>query len=95
MTGGARRNFWLRMTDSIGVTEPGKQPERGSPKFLTLQVVVWLASSGVWVYFIFRTLGDLEQQILYGGLAFLSFALATVNIVLLRQATKGPGKPTR
>lgn len=95
MTGDARRNFWLRMTDSMGVTEPGKQPERGSPRFLMLQAVVWLASLLVWVYFIIRTLGDLEQQILYGGLAFLSLALVVVNIVLLRQAKKGPGKPLR
>lgn len=104
MIDGRRRNFWLRMTDSMGLTGAGKKPEMPGPRLLLLfQVVLWFAMTLVWILMVIQTQGR-DAQILYGVLVALSLVLAGGNFVMLRRARKGmdnskaggqPDKPTR
>lgn len=103
MTRGGRRNPWLRMTDSMGLTEPGKKPEMPGPRLLLFQVVLWFAMTLVWIGMLTQTQGE-DVQVLYGVLVVLSLVLTVANFVLLRRARKstddsGAGgqanKPTR
>lgn len=89
MTGGGRRNVWLRMTDSIGVTEPGKKPERPSPRMLVLQAVGYTVLTVIWSMLAFRT----QDNIVYLIAGVLSLVLAVAAFVMLLQSkrrTDGP-----
>lgn len=86
MTDGGRRNDWLRMTDSMGLTELGKKPERPGPRLLLLQIVLWLASALVWFRMVIRTQGEI--QVWYAVLVLISLALMVANVVMLRQSKK-------
>jgi len=86
MTRSGHRNFWLRMTDSMGLTEPGKKPEMPRPRVLLFQVVLWFASALIWFMMVIRTQGEI--QIWYIVLVLISLALAVANLVMLRQSKK-------
>lgn len=86
MTDGGRRNDWLRMTDSMGLTELGKKPERPGPRLHLLQVVLWLALALVWFRMVIRTQGEI--QVWYAVLVLISLALMVANVVMLRQSKK-------
>lgn len=87
MTRGGRRNSCLRMTDSMGLTEPGKNPEMPGPRLLRFQVVLWFAMALVWIGMLTQTQGE-DVQVLYGALVVLSLVLTVANFVLLRRARK-------
>lgn len=86
MTGGDRRNVWLRMTDSMGVTEPGRKPEKPGPRILLFQVVVWFVSTLVWFALSIQTEG--EFRVLSVVLLALSLVLAVGNAVRLLRSRK-------
>lgn len=86
MTGGSRRNVWLRMTDSMGVTESGKRPERPSPRILLFQIVCWFVSTLVWFALAIQT--DGEFQVLSAVLFVSSLVVAVGNLVRLLQPRK-------
>lgn len=88
MTRGGRRNFWLRMTDSMGLTEPGKKPERPGPRLLLFQVVLWFAMTLAWIGMLTQTQGE-DVQVVYGALVALSLVMTVANFVLLRRARRG------
>lgn len=54
MEPGRARNVWLRMTDAMGLTEPGKKPQRQSPKMLLFLTVLWSLSAVVWLVQVVR-----------------------------------------
>lgn len=86
MTGGGQRNVWLRMTDALGVTEPGKKPEKPSPRILLFQTIIWFVSTLVWFALAMQTEG--EFQVLSVVLIVLSLVLAVGNLVRLLQSRK-------
>lgn len=90
MTDGGRRNVWLRMTDSMGLTEAGKKPERPGPRMLLFQVVLWLALALFWFMMVIQVQGEI--QIWYGVLVVLCLGLAVANCVMLRQSKKRAGR---
>ena len=89
MKGNGPRNAWLRMTDWMGLTEPGVKPARPSPRILRFGAVLWAASSLAWFVMAIQTQG--EVRILSVVLVVLFLALAASNVVMLRQ----PGKATQ
>lgn len=78
MTGDGRRNFWLRMTDSIGVTEPGKKPARLSPRILVLQIVGYTVMTVAFTALAFWT----QDNIVYLIAAALSLIVAVASLVM-------------
>lgn len=78
MTGGRRRNVWLRMTDSMGLTETGKKPERPSPRILVLQIVGYTVMTGVFTVLAFWT----QENIVYLIAAALSLIVAVASLVM-------------
>lgn len=42
------------MTDAMGLTEPGKKPQRQSPKMLLFLTVLWSLSAVVWLVQVVR-----------------------------------------
>jgi hypothetical protein len=88
MAGGRRRNTWLRMTDSLGLTEPGKKPEMPGPQILQFQVLGWTAMTLLWTVMLTQTQHGRENQILYGVLVIMSLVLVAINFVMLRRVTR-------
>lgn len=88
MKGAARRNVWLRMTDSLGLTAPGRKPEMPGPRLLWIQAIGWSASTLLWVVMLVRAPQGRDTQILYGVLVVLSLVLAVGNFVMLRRSAK-------
>lgn len=54
MEPGRPRNAWLRMTDKMGLTEPGRKPPRQSPRLLLFFTVLWSLSTVVWTLQVVR-----------------------------------------
>jgi hypothetical protein len=88
MKGTGHRNVWLRMTDSLGLTEPGKRPETPGPRLLWIQTIGWSASTLLWIVMLIRGQQGHDAQILYGVLIVLSLVLAVGNFVMLRRAIR-------
>lgn len=86
MTRSGRRNFWLRMTDSMGLTENGKNPEMPGPRVLLFHVVLWFASALIWFMMVIRTQGEIH--VWYIVLVLISLALTAASLVMLRQSKK-------
>lgn len=90
MTGSKPRNAWLRMTDAMGLTEPGKKPQRPSSRVLLLMTVLWSASTATWSAFTFKGFSDGTP--IYVLLSVMSLVLAIANYVMWRQSRKGPNR---
>lgn len=86
MTRKARRSYWLRMTDWMGLTEPGKKPELPGPRALLFQVVGWFVSALIWLFLATRTEG--EMRVWYVVLVVLSLVLTVANLVMLGRSRK-------
>lgn len=94
MTDGGHRNVWLRMTDSIGVTEPGKKPARPSPGILALQMVGYTAMTVVFTALAFRTQDYIVFLIAGGTSLILAVASFVMWIQYIRSDhPKPPGNP--
>lgn len=78
MTDGGRRNVWLRMTDWIGVTEPGKKPARPSPRILVLQIVGYTVMTVCFTALAFGT----QDNIVFLIAAALSLIVAVASLVM-------------
>lgn len=87
MTRSGYRNFWLRMTDSMGLTEPGKKPAMPRPGVLLFQVILWSAFALISLMMAIRTQGEI--QVMNVVLVVISLALTVANLVRLRQSKKG------
>jgi hypothetical protein len=88
MKGAGRRNAWLRMTDSMGLTEPGKKPATPAPRILIIQTIGWFAMTLLWIGMLLQGQQEGQAQVLYGVLVVLSLVLAVGNFVMLRRSTR-------
>jgi hypothetical protein len=90
MEPGRPRNAWLRMTDTMGLTEPGKKPQRQSPKILLFFTVLWSLSAIVWLVQVVRdvSMGTADYYLkVVLAVAFLILAFA--YYVMWRNSRKG------
>lgn len=84
------RNAWLRMTDSMGLTEPGKKPQRQSPKTLLFFTVLWSLSAVVWSVQVVRDVSmGTSDYYLKVVLAVAFLILAIAYYVMWRNSRKG------
>lgn len=93
MTQGRLRTAWLLMTDSIGLTGPGKKPELPSPRSLLVQVIVWIVLTVAWGGMVFRTQGG--AQALYVFLVLMAAAMTVFQLVRLRRSRRAGGSGRR
>lgn len=81
------RNLWLRMTDQVGLTEPGKKAQLPSSGMLLFATTLWAATAVIWLSLAFQT-NDGEGRVLYGVLVVLSLVLAVANFMMWRKSKK-------
>lgn len=78
------------MTDAMGLTEPGKKPQRQSPKMLLFLTVLWSLSAVVWLVQVVRDVSmgasDYYWKVV---LAVLFFVLAIAYCVMWRNSKRG------
>jgi hypothetical protein len=89
MTAGGRRNVWLRLTDSVGITEPGRKPEPPSLRLLVLQTVGYTVLTVIWALLAVGT----SDNVVYLIAGFLSLVMAVVSIVMLFRSRRRNGVP--
>lgn len=72
---GSGRSARLRMTDMMGLTEPGKKAAQTSRRVLAFLTILWLSSAVLWLSL---TVVELSR----GNLDYLHLALAVIFLVL-------------
>jgi hypothetical protein len=90
MTGGRARFGWLRMTDVMGLTEPGRRPLRPRRRLLLLSTVIWSLLTLGWLTLVIRDLSDGTPDYLRIVLVVIWFALAVTNFIMWRRSSKSP-----
>lgn len=90
MTGGRARNAWLRMTDVMGLTEPGRGPLRPRRRLLLLSTVIWSLLTLGWLTLVIRDLSEGTPDYLRIVLVVIWFGLAVTNFVMWRKSGKSP-----
>jgi hypothetical protein len=85
MTGGKPRNGWLRMTDAMRLTEPGKKAQWPSSRILLFMAILWSVSTVTWSAFTFMVSDGTPIYVL---LSVMSLVLAIANYVMWRQSRK-------
>ncbi|XAS69255.1 hypothetical protein V3C33_08395 [Micrococcaceae bacterium Sec5.7] len=86
MEDGRPRNAWLRMTDMMGLTEPGKKPQKQSPRVLLFLTVLWSLSTIAWLVQVIRDYSIGATDYFKVVLAVSFFVLAVANYVMWRKS---------
>jgi hypothetical protein len=90
MTDGRARNAWLRVTDVMGLTEPGRRPLRPHRRLLLLSTVIWSLLALGWLTLVIRDLSEGTPDYLRIVLVVIWFVLAVTNFVMWRKSGKSP-----
>ena len=88
MTGSGPRNAWLRMTDMMGLTEPGKKAPRPSRRVLVFWTILWSIDSVLWLSWTAVDFSQGKADYLHLILAVLSVVLAVAYLVMWLQSKK-------
>jgi hypothetical protein len=88
MTGSGRRNAWLRMTDMMGLTEPGKKAARPSRRVLVFWTVLWSLNTVLWLSLTAVEISRGSPDYLHLILAVISIVLAVAYFVMWLQSKK-------
>lgn len=80
------REAWLRMTDALNLTEPGKKPVPPSPRISLFAVVLWSMSSLIWFRMAFISEGEMWFASIV--LIAISLVLVVINLVQWRKSRK-------
>jgi hypothetical protein len=88
MTGSGPRNAWLRMTDMMGLTEPGKKPPKLSRRVLLFWTVLWSLNSVLWLTLTITEFSRGNPDYLHLILTVISLVLAVAYFVMWRQSEK-------
>lgn len=94
-SGGTPRNAWLRMTDTMGLTEPGKKAQRPGRRILLFWVVLWTLSTVLWWTRTILEFSEGTQDYLSLILAVLTLVLAVAYSVMLWQSRKASKSSTK
>jgi hypothetical protein len=86
------RDAWLRMTDALNLTEPGKKPVPPNPRLLLFGAVLWSVSALIWFRMAFLSEGEMWFASMV--LIVLSLVLAVMNLVQWRRSKKKTDGPT-
>lgn len=86
------REAWLRMTDALNLTEPGKKPVPPSPRISLFAVVLGSVSSLIWFRMAFISEGEIWIASMV--LIAISLALVVINLVQWRKSKKKTDGPT-
>lgn len=78
------------MTDTMGLTEPGKKPQRQSSKILLFITVLWSLAAAVWLVQVVRDVSmGTPDYYLKVVLAILFLVLAIAYCVMWRNSKRG------
>ena len=82
MEPGKPRNAWLRLSDTAGLTEPGRKPQRQSPRLRLFLTVLWSLAAFVWAVQVVRDVFMGNPDYLKAVIASLFLILAIANYVM-------------
>ncbi|WP_320536627.1 hypothetical protein [Pseudarthrobacter sp. IC2-21] len=88
MTGSGPRNAWLRMTDMMGLTEPGKKAPKPSRRALLFWTVLWSLTSFLWLTLTVMEFSRGTPDYLHLILTVISLVLAVAYLVMWWQSKK-------
>lgn len=88
MTGSGPRNAWLRMTDMMGLTEPGKKAPKPSRRVLLFWTVLWSLTSVLWLTLTVMEFSRGTPDYLHLILTVISLVLAVAYLVMWWQSKK-------
>jgi uncharacterized membrane protein YcjF (UPF0283 family) len=88
MEPGRPRNAWLRMTDNMGLTEPGKKPRSPSPRLLLYFTVLWSLSTVVWTIQVVRDISSGTPEYLMKAVLAVSFLLLAIASYMMWRKSK-------
>lgn len=94
MEPGKPRNAWLRLSDTAGLTEPGRKPQRQSPRLRLFLTVLWSLAAFVWAVQVVRDVFMGNPDYLKAVIASLFLILAIANYVMWRRSKRTPAIPS-